>query len=74
MRDLRGIVRTSLSFQFGDKVTVRAVVAGRYHDERVNLLSSEIGGTDHIHRIDEHIDTLVPIFVTSADSDKDSIL
>ena len=65
MRYLGGVIRT-ISGELGSQFLVSAVVAGRNHDESLDVTADRMRVRERLQGVDEHVDTLVAIFVTAS--------
>ena len=73
MRSLTLVVGIPVAGQFGHQLFVGTVVSGRNHDEGLDTAALVAGTVQGIQGVNEHIDALVPVFVTSADADENGV-
>ena len=74
MRSLGLVMLITASFQLCHKLFVRAVMAGRDHDESLDGTALEAFTVELVQGIDENVDSLVAEFVPSTYADKDGVL
>ena len=73
MGTLALVVDISVSVQLGLQAFVRAVMAGRNHDEGLDAAADVFSAVHAVQGVDKHIDSLVPVLVTAADTDEQGV-
>ena len=74
VRHLGLVTGVTVSGEFGAKLLVRSVMAGRNHYERLDASAGVFPAVYAVQGIYEHVNSLVTVFVAAADADEKGIL